>query len=207
MKLQQTESHSKGLKRLAGVPAPEISDSDSIGDRLRRRRKAKRLTLRQVAEATGLAEGFISQLERGIHSGSVRTLQKICEVLGLPVGDLFLETWAEAPAVRRFTDNHGFSFGENARKMRLTPRTFDHLEIFVGFLEPGGSTGIEPYAHGDSEELVLVISGTVDVTIGNDVHRLEAMDSIPYSSRLAHRVLEVAGKPARVLWAIAPPSY
>lgn len=182
-------------------------DANAIGARLRRRRRAKRMTLRQVAEQAGLAEGFVSQLERGVHSGSVKTLQKICQVLGLTVGELFDDSWNEVPSVQRFVDARGFSFGINARKARVTPKSFDHLEVFIGVLEPYGSTGVEPYSHGDSEELLLVIEGEVEATVGEKTYRLGQLDSLPYSSKKAHRVAEVAGEQATVLWAISPPSY
>jgi transcriptional regulator with XRE-family HTH domain len=180
---------------------------DGIGARLRRRRRAKRMTLREVADATGLSEGFISQLERGVHSGSVATLQKITGVLGLSVGDLFEESWSAEPSVHRFSESQGFTFGVRARKSRLTPKQFQHLEVFLGTLEPGGSTGVEPYSHGDSEELLLVLDGDVEVVIGMTVHQLGPLDSITYSSREPHRVTATSTTPARVLWAISPPSY
>jgi transcriptional regulator with XRE-family HTH domain len=185
----------------------ENEATESIGSRLRRRRKALRMTLKDVATAAGLAESFLSQLERGIHTGSIRTLQKICDVLGLAVGDLFLTEQNEGPRPTRFSTSEGFSFGVDARKVRLTPRSFDHLEVFIGVLEPHGSTGVEPYSHGDSEELVLVIEGEVEVTIGEQSFRLGPLDSVPYLSTQPHRVAEVAGSQAKVLWAMAPPSF
>ncbi|MGH3664302.1 MAG: cupin domain-containing protein [Micromonosporaceae bacterium] len=191
----------------SGIAAEADDEPDGIGKRLRRRRHAKRMTLRDVAAATGLSEGFISQLERGVHSGSVATLQKIADVLGLSVGDLFVESWAAEPAVSRFTERQGLSFGVRARKSRLTPQRFQHLEVFLGTLQPGGSTGVEPYSHGDSEELLLVVEGDVEVVIGSRTHRLGALDSITYSSREPHRVTATGDAPARVLWAISPPSY
>lgn len=189
------------------TPSADAGVPDTIGARLRRRRLAKRMTLREVADGAGLSEGFLSQLERGVHSGSVATLQKIADVLGLTVGDLFEESWAASPAVHRFTESQGFAFGVDARKMRLTPKSFQHLEVFLGMLEPGGSTGVEPYSHGDSEELLLVLDGQVEVTIGDTIHQLSQLDSITYSSRSPHRVQASTEGPARVLWAIAPPSY
>lgn len=205
---QPQESAVPGAGPLSGsMHGGPHNDHESVGQRLRRRRKAKRMTLREVAAQTGLAEGFISQLERGVHSGSVRTLQKLSAALGLDVGDLFEESVNGSPAVNRFVDTIGFSFGVDARKSRLTPKSFDHLEVFLGVLEPYGSTGVEPYSHGDSEELLLVIDGEVEATVGDQTFHLSALDSLPYSSSKAHRVAESAGEQATVLWAIAPPSY
>ncbi|GGT43984.1 XRE family transcriptional regulator [Streptomyces chromofuscus] len=182
------------------------SETDGVGSRLRQRRLALRLTLRQVAESTGLSEGFLSQLERGVHSGSIATLQKVAAALKLEVGDLFTLP-DNKPAVRRFTDQRGFSFGVMGRKLRLTPKQFNHLEAFIGVFEAGGSTGVEPYSHGESEELLLIVSGEVEVTVGETVHRLGPLDSITYMSSEPHRVREAGNDTATVLWAIAPPSY
>ena len=73
------------------------------------------------------------------------------------------------------------AFGILGRKMLLTQRPLHHLEVFVGEIDPGGSTGAEPYAHGDSEELFVVLSGTVRLELGDGIHELETGDSIGYS--------------------------
>ncbi|MCQ8186940.1 helix-turn-helix domain-containing protein [Streptomyces rugosispiralis] len=180
----------------------------SVGARLRRRRRALHLTLKDVADQAGLTEGYLSQVERDQANASVRTLQRLCEVLKLTVGDLFAQGEARAGTVLRFRDTHGMSFGEGATKIKLTPGTFDHLEVLLGHFAPGGSTGVEPYTHGSSEELLLVLSGEVEVWVREQRHRLSALDSIHYLSSDPHRIVEVTGaQEARVLWAMAPPTY
>ena len=47
------------------VPAPEVIDSHSVGSQLRLLRRARRQTLRSVAERAQVSESFLSQLERG----------------------------------------------------------------------------------------------------------------------------------------------
>ncbi len=73
--------------------------------------------------------------------------------------------------------------------------------------EPGGSTGDEPYTHGDSEELLLVIEGTVHVQLDTEVHELRAGDSVHYRSSTPHRVSNPGDERAEVLYVITPPSY
>lgn len=181
--------------------------SPRIGIRLRKRRQALRMTLKQVSESSGLTEGYLSQLERGVSSGSISSLQKICAVIGLEVGELFSQPDTASPRVTRFRDSEGFSYGVKGRKLRLTPNEFDHLEMFVGMFEPGGSTGAEAYSHGSSEELILVIEGEVEVTLGVQVFTLHALDSIPFSSSVPHRVQETGGNKATVLWGMSPRSF
>ena len=64
--------------------------------------------------------------------------------------------------------------------------------MFIAELVPGGSTGDEPYTHGDSEELVVVIAGSIQLQLGERLFELEQGDSIDYlqldpSPRCQHR--------------------
>lgn len=177
-----------------------------VGERIRSRRQAKRMTLKDMASASGLSVGFLSQLERGVHGGSVRTLQQIAAALGISVGDLFEIDWDDAPHVRSYEHEKGFSFGQGATKIRLVPRGFRFLEVFIGLLEPHGTTGVEAYSHGSSEEFIFVLEGSAILELEEERYSLNRFDSIHYESNLLHRI--VAGEEgAQVLWVISPPSY
>jgi mannose-6-phosphate isomerase-like protein (cupin superfamily) len=109
--------------------------------------------------------------------------------------------------VLRREERPALAFGILGRKLLLTQRPLQHLEVFVGELDAGGSTGTEPYAHGDSEELFVVLAGSVQLELGGDVHELESGDSIDYRSSTPHRVTNVGEERAEVMWIISPPSY
>ena len=53
-----------------------------VGEKIRKLRKEKKLTLKDIAEATGLSIGYISQLERGAVEPSLSSLRKVSEFLG-----------------------------------------------------------------------------------------------------------------------------
>lgn len=180
-------------------------DPNSLGARIRSRRRALRKTLAAVATESGVSEGFLSQLERNRSSASIATLQRICMSLEMNVGELFI---APAPTtVHRFASSHFNAYGTNARKVRITPTSNRQLESFIGEFDPFGTTGDELYAHGDSEELLLVISGRIEATVGDQVHVLGPLDSIAYPSSTPHRARETDGKPAVACWMMSPPSY
>ena len=180
----------------------------TAGDRLRRRRRALHLTLAQVAEEAGITTGYLSQLERGVVSGAVGTLQRVCAALKLSVGDLFQDPASSAGPVLRSGDARRIVFGNGASKTKLTPPHFDHLEVLMGVFEPGGDTGSEPYTHGHSEELLVVLEGQVRVTVEGTTRELGPYDSLHYRSSQPHRVVEATGTDsARVLWTMAPPTY
>jgi transcriptional regulator with XRE-family HTH domain len=187
--------------------APDVATEVDVGERLRAIRRLRRCTLRTVAERSGLSESFLSQVERGRSNASIASLRRIADALGVSVADLFEPTGPPRPRVLRRADRPALTFGVLGRKLLLTPKPLHHLEVFVGELDPGGSTGMEPYAHGDSEELFVVLAGTVQLELGGELHELERGDSIDYRSSTPHRISNVGDELAEVMWIVSPPSY
>ena len=71
--------------------------------------------------------------------------------------------------------------------------------------EIGGSTGDQQYTHGDSDEFILVQSGSVKLELAKEVFLLENGDSIVFRSSLPHRVVNLSNSASLVLWVISPP--
>jgi transcriptional regulator with XRE-family HTH domain len=180
----------------------------NVGERLRAIRHLRRATLKTVAERADLSESFLSQVERGKASASIASLTRIAAALSVNVADLFEPHASRAhPRVLRRDSRPALAFGNLGRKYLLTPRPLEHLEVFAAELDPGGSTGDEPYTHGDSEELFAVLSGRVHLQLGERLYELEHGDSIDYRSSTPHRVTNAGEDVAEVLWVISPPSY
>jgi transcriptional regulator with XRE-family HTH domain len=187
---------------LTSVDAPV-----DVGERLRAIRQRRRQTLREVAERAGLSESFLSQLERGRTSVSISSLQRIAAALGVDVSDVFAVDSASRPRVVHRRQRELISFGTQARKALLTPKPFNSVEVVAAEFEPGGTTGDEPYAHGDSEEVFYVVSGTVELQLDGETHELGPGDSAQYRSSTLHRVRNCGSARAEVLFVISPPSY
>jgi transcriptional regulator with XRE-family HTH domain len=179
-----------------------------VGGRLRAIRHLRRATLRTVAERADVSESFLSQVERGKASASIASLTRIAAALGVNVADLFEPHAARAhPRVLRRDARPTLAFGNLGRKHLLTPRPLENLEVFLVELVPGGSTGDEPYTHGSSEELVVVLNGRIHLQLGERLFELEQGDSIDYLSSTPHRVSNAGEETAEVMWIISPPSY
>ena len=177
-----------------------------LGERLRAIRQLRRRTLREVAEAAEISESFLTQLERGRTNATIATLQRLSTALGIDVSDLFAAT-NDGPRGLRREARDFVAWGRLGRKALLTPKPFHSLEVVVARFEPGGSTGDEPYTHGASEELLIVVEGRVQVQLGADVHEVTAGDSVHYESSTPHRVANIGDEVAEVLFVISPPSY
>lgn len=177
-----------------------------LGERIRAIRQLRRRTLKEIATAAGISESFLSQLERGRTNATIATLQRLATALGIEVSDLF-STGSSRPRVIRRDAREFVAWGSQGRKALLTPKPFHSLEVVVARFEPGGSTGDEPYTHGDSEELLIVVEGSVHVQLGTEIHDVSAGDSVHYQSSTPHRVSNPYDETAEVLFVISPPSY
>jgi transcriptional regulator with XRE-family HTH domain len=200
----------KGSDALAAARASELTsaaDEAEVGHRLRRVRLARRRTLLDVATHAGISEGFLSQIERGRANASIATLRRIANELGVSMGELFHPDDNSGSTVVRASERPVLSFGVFGRKWLLTQSPDRELDAFLAEFEPGGSTGPEPYTHGDSEEFLLVLRGRVSFELGVQRFELGPEDSIVYRSSVPHRLVECAGERAVTLWVTTPPSF
>ena len=197
---------SQALSQIAnGVAAAPLEQS--VGARLRSLRKARRLTLRDIAGRAALSESFLSQLERGQTGATIQSLQRISAALGVDVSDLFASPQTSGPQITRRSARNPVAWGTLGRKALLTPKSFEFLEVVAAEFEPGGSTGDALYTHGDSEELFLVLEGSIELELDGDTLSLVAGDSVHYRSSTPHRASNPGIERAEVLYVISPPSY
>ncbi|MEU6408852.1 cupin domain-containing protein [Microbispora sp. NPDC046933] len=194
------------------VGADDDSEADAVrlGARIRAYRAMRQMTLRDLAGQAGASPGFISQLERGHTSASIGMIRRIAGALGLTVADLFSESDIVAPRVMRRSERPELPTGPGTRKYLISQRPLQNLEMYSGEFDPGASTGDEPYTHGDSQEILLVLRGRATLWIGPSEsassYELEAGDSIEYRTSTPHRVVNESTEPAEVLWVISPPT-
>ena len=178
-----------------------------LGPRIRALRQARRLTLRELAERAGVTESFLSQVEREVTSPSIASVQKIARGLDLAIAELFVE---DAPHGRmvRHADRRRISYpGLRAVDEFLTSGLDGRLQVILSTVEPGGGTGDEAYAHDSDEEVVIVLSGRLELWVADERYILDEGDSVTYSSRLKHRNKNIGDTTAIVLFCLTPPSF
>lgn len=175
-----------------------------LGQRIRSFRLARKLSLRDLGERSGTTASFLSQLERGASGAAVSTLMKIAEALSVSVADFFEDHGGGLHRVLRRGDRLALPQADGYRKTLLSQRPIRAFEVYVGQFDPGGSTGPDPYTHGDSHEMMLVLKGTVEITLGDERHALTQGDCIEYRSSTPHRIVNAVTGPAEVQWIISP---
>ncbi len=158
-----------------------------VGGRLREARRAKGLTLDDVASAAGFTKSFVSAVERGETSPSIGSLYRICEVLGISMSALFeMEPAPESNVVRRAAVE-GTSFGgEGVVNYVLSPRGERRAQVIETRIAPGGSPGPEFWSHTGDLVLATVIEGAVEFRFADRTTVLRAGDTISYSPAEPH---------------------
>jgi transcriptional regulator with XRE-family HTH domain len=189
----------------AGGEAPPIEVD--LGARIRALRVARGSTLRQLAAQAGVTESFLSQVERGVASPSIASVQRIARALGQSIAELFAAEESAGIVVRARDRRRIVYQGLGAVDEFLTPATDGRLQVIMSTIEPGGGTGDEAYTHDSDEEVVVVLEGVLDLWVGAEHYRLEAGDAVTHSSRVPHHNTNPGPGIARVLFCITPPSF
>ncbi|QKC95122.1 helix-turn-helix domain-containing protein [Mesorhizobium sp. NZP2298] len=201
------------MRKASGAASVKTGDAPAatrahevLGMRLKSLRLARRLSLRELAEATGTSASFISQLERGLTGASTASLNQMASVLGVSVAMLFEESAAQNHGVLRRSERPSLPPSDGCRKMLLSRPPLSDMEVYVGEFDIGGSTGPDRYTHGDAHEMLVVLRGIVEVSLGEARHVLEEGDSIEYTTSTPHRSENIGSGRAEVMWIIAPPT-
>jgi transcriptional regulator with XRE-family HTH domain len=183
-----------------------LTQAISIGPLLRSFRQRRGLTIEQLAQATGLTKGFLSQVERDLASASVDSLLKICGALDIRVGDLF-DAEEERPALVPGGERPALAFGGiGAEDHLLTPRSNRHLQVLHSTLAAGGHSGDEEgYKTATDAQFVYVIKGEFEITLDEETFRLGAGDSLTFTGREPRRWRNPSRtKAVELLWAMTP---
>lgn len=183
----------------------ESTPERALGERIRALRQGRRLTLRRLAEGAGTSAGFLSQLERGQVNASIGTLRKLAMGLGVTLPDLFGEQDLTQPRVLRRAECPEIHTSELVTKLLLSRTPLLNLEVYSAQFRPGGNAG-EPYVHGDAQEMLIVLRGSLTLVLGDHEHMLDEGDSAEYRTSVPHTVRNESGGTAELLWIISPPT-
>jgi len=191
------------LKRQGAVALP--AEAASLpGQRFRRLRARRGLSLAQVARATGVSIGFLSALERGQMRSSVATLRRIARFYRTNILSLF-ETAGENPRLVRPTQRKILETNAGVR-MELLAWGNTAMEPHLFRVKPGGGSG-ESYTH-EGEEFLHVLRGGFEIWLGHSEHYLlKTGDSLYFESSTPHRWRNPGRTEAWLLWVNTPPTF
>jgi DNA-binding transcriptional MerR regulator/quercetin dioxygenase-like cupin family protein len=191
------------LKR-QGVVSTPAEGSLLPGQRFRRLRLKRGLSLAQVARATGVSVGFLSALERGQMRPSIATLRRIARFYRTNILSLF-EAAGENPRLVKPGQRKVLETTPGVR-MELLAWGRTAMEPHLFRVKPGGGSG-ESYSH-EGEEFLHVLRGEFEIWLNETEHyRLKRGDSLYFESSTPHRWGNPGRGEAWVLWINTPPTF
>jgi transcriptional regulator with XRE-family HTH domain len=158
-----------------------------VGGRLRRLREQRNLSLRALAERSGLAINTLSLIENGKSSPSVSTLQQLAVALQTPITAFFeTETPKSNIAYIRRDRRPRAAFEHGLLEDLGAGSSIQAVEPFVLTLEPNTGSGPQDIVH-TGYEFIYCLEGRIVYTIEGYTYLLEAGDSLLFEAHLPHR--------------------
>jgi transcriptional regulator with XRE-family HTH domain len=189
--------HADDIREMSGN---FVTEGESLGARLRARRKAIGKTMQQVADEANLTIGFISQIERGISSPSLASLYNVAKALDASV-DMFV---SQAPSRSHSVVTHAgerptFKVDGTSRYYEFLERGFADakLNACLSHVPPGHAS--EMMSH-EGEDFVYLVSGTMLYEVDGVQYDLKAGDTLHFDSRKPHRGTNIGADTAIELW-------
>ncbi|GAA2395781.1 helix-turn-helix domain-containing protein [Nonomuraea africana] len=192
----------------------DTSQAQAVGGRIRARRKELGRTLQEVADAAGLSKSFISQVEIGKSVPSVAALEQISAALDVPIGTFVATQMAREDGLEtgevlvvRSDGRKSLLFPRDRNPLQLlTPDLQRQFEVLLAEDSPGEWHEVKRYSD-SGEEFGLVLEGAYEIQVGDEMHTVNAGDSIYFSPEGDYRLRAVGDGPCRAIWVATPPAF
>lgn len=203
---------SRPAKAKAKAKASPAMASDGVGQKLRHRRKVRQLSISEVAERAGLSIGLLSQIERGLSTPSLRSLNQICKALEMPLRWLFDAdegaAAGEEAIVVRLANRRRMDLGNaGMSKEILSTDAIPQLQLIRFVLHPGAKSGISPNQHASGAKAGTVISGQLRLEVDGREFILSRGDSFSFLASARYRFACVGDVDCEMFWAVTPALY
>ena len=176
--------------------------TEEVGKRLKEVRRQKEMTLKEVAQSSGMSPTHISEIERGKTSPTVGALRKIAGALGkdtaffvedlpLPRVSVVKKEDRETVLLRgdgdAFVTARALTSGIPAGRVKLVLVTEDK----------GGT--LAAHSH-EGEEAIVMVAGQAQVTVGDEEFVIDPGDCLHYSAKCKHSAVFTGNGKNKVLW-------
>lgn len=173
----------------AAAPAAPLAVA-TFGARVRALREASRLSLRELAERSGVSAPMLSQVERGETSPTLSVAARIANGLGLSLSQVLrIDESVGIVVVRADRRRRGGEHDGHSYEVLTPPLPGERVEVSLHRLAPGAATGgpDDPPLHGPgSRETVFVQKGRVQLAIAGETHELGVGDAATFDADLPH---------------------
>ena len=193
------------------TPVPE----PSFGSEVRQLRRARNMTLRDLADASGVSLSHLSAIERGATSPTLEKIERIARGLRVATEWFFASRPGAGPNERACVVRAGNrrnlhllyaqTVEEAGYEDRLLSATIGgNLSMGIASYAPRSETVIDYLYRNDGETHGLVLEGDIEMVLGDETVVLSAGDSFSVPGNLPHRARNRRDAPATIVWASSP---
>jgi XRE family transcriptional regulator, regulator of sulfur utilization len=188
---------------MSTIVATPAADPIPVGPRVRALREAMGLSLRDLAQRTGVSAPMLSQVERGETSPTLAVAARIAGGLELTLSQLLRLDEADGVSVVRRAERRGGGAERAGHTYEIAtpPLPGQRAEVSEHVLAPGASTGgpgDPPMHEAGSRETAIVTSGRLRLVVGEKNYDLGDGDTVTFDADLPHH-FENPGKEEAVL--------
>jgi XRE family transcriptional regulator, regulator of sulfur utilization len=192
------------------VVAPKPTDPTTavapVGPRVRALRDAMSLSLRDLADRSGVSAQMLSQVERGETSPTLVVAAKIAAGLELTLSQLLRLDEGQHVAVSRAAERRSSRRGGHQIEELTPPLPGQRADVSLHVLEPGATTGgaADPPMHEPgSRETAVVLAGELALVHEGNRTELQEGDSVTFDADLPHHFENEGHDPTRFIAVIA----
>lgn len=178
-----------------------------MGGVLKTARLEKGMTLENLSSRCGYSKALISRIENDSVSPSISSLTKISQALNLKLYDIFAEVDVDDPLILKKGDREQYRVPSGKYEMEFlsTGSSRKKMQPLLLSLESGAETPGGLITH-KGEKFLLILSGSLEVVVGDEKHSLKAGDSIHFKSTIPHKIAN-RGKTKSVAVTVTYPPY
>jgi XRE family transcriptional regulator, regulator of sulfur utilization len=160
-----------------------------FGTRIRRLRDGMDLSLRDLADRSGVSAPMLSQVERGETSPTLAVAERIAGGLELSLSQLLRLDETDGVSIVRGGERRRGGGRRHGYEVLTPPVPGLRAEVSLHRLAPGAATGEpdDPPRHEPgSRETAVVVDGPLRLVYGGLAYDLEEGDSVTFDSDLPH---------------------
>ena len=186
-----------------------MAKESKVGLRVKAYREQLKMSLADLAAKSGLSVAVIASIEAGEVLPALGVLTKLSRALGQRLGTFMDDQFKPDPIITRADDlaavkvAHDGETQEGYAYYSLALGKPDrHMDPFRIDLEPDVPLSFSSH---EGEELIICISGEVEIAYGTETSILKAGDSAYYNSVVKHCVRAAGGQPAAIYGVVFMP--
>jgi transcriptional regulator with XRE-family HTH domain len=176
--------------------------TEEVGKRLKVVRKKREMTLKEVAQASGMSPTHISEIERGKTSPTVGALRKISAALGKDTAFFVEDEPLPRVSVVKKEDRETVllqSSGDAFVTARALTSGIPAGRVRLVLVDESEGGVFKAHAH-EGEEALVMMKGSATVTVAEEEFKLEPGDCLHYSAKCEHTAVFTGKGKNKALW-------